>query len=210
VLIDVARLLRDTPIWLSYTVSRTLVHSTSGIAGASLNAMVWGVGSRVPHRLSHLVGASSPHAHVRLGVRLQCHQPYHSHPGHISSPKPPSIAHPSSIAVGNGFVLPITSVGDSVLPESFYLNDVLVAPNLIESLLSVCHFTTNNSCSWSLIHLTCQLKTLLPSVCLPDTTAQVHSTSSYFNYPYPVCCPVRPSNRCFLSHLASSPWPPQL
>jgi hypothetical protein len=143
--------------------------------------MVWGVGPRVPHRLSHLVGASSPHAHVRLGVRLQCHQPYHSHPGHISSPKPPSIAHPSSIAVGNGFVLPITSVGDSVLPESFYLNDVLVAPNLIESLLSVCHFTTNNSCSMEFDPFDLSIKDLATKCVL----ARYDSTSPLYTLPLP-------------------------
>jgi hypothetical protein len=69
------------------------------------------------------------------------------HPGHISSPRPPSLAHLSSIVVGNGFVLPVTSVGDSVLPGPFYLNDVLIAPDLFQSLLSIHHFTTDNSCS---------------------------------------------------------------
>jgi hypothetical protein len=33
-----------------------------------------------------------------------------------------------------------------VLPGPFYLNDVLVAPNLVQSLLSVRRFTTDNSC----------------------------------------------------------------
>jgi hypothetical protein len=53
------------------------------------------------------------------------------HPGYIISPRPPSLVHPSSIVVGNGFVLPVTSVGDSMLPGPFYLNDVLIAPNLV-------------------------------------------------------------------------------
>jgi hypothetical protein len=69
------------------------------------------------------------------------------HPGHIFSLRPPSLAHPSSIVVGNGFVPPVTSVGDSVLPGAFYLNDVLVASDLVQSLLYVRRFTTNNSCS---------------------------------------------------------------
>jgi hypothetical protein len=29
----------------------------------------------------------------------------------------------------------------------FYLNDVMLAPDLVQSLLSVCRFTTDNSCS---------------------------------------------------------------
>jgi hypothetical protein len=68
------------------------------------------------------------------------------HPGHISS-RPPSLAHPSSIVVANGSVLPVTSIGDSMLPRLFYLNDVMLAPDLIHSLLSVRRFTTDNSCS---------------------------------------------------------------
>jgi hypothetical protein len=67
------------------------------------------------------------------------------HPSHIFSPRPPLFAHPSSIVFGNGSILPVTSVGDSVLPRLFYLNDVLVATDLVQSLLSVRRFTTDNS-----------------------------------------------------------------
>jgi hypothetical protein len=56
-------------------------------------------------------------------------------------------SNPSSVIVGNGSSLPITSVGDSVLPEPFYLNDILLAPDMVQSLLSVHHFTTDNWCS---------------------------------------------------------------
>jgi hypothetical protein len=57
------------------------------------------------------------------------------------------LACPSSIIVSNGSVLPVTSVGDSVLPGLFYLNDVLLAPDLVQSLLYIHRFTTDNSCS---------------------------------------------------------------
>jgi hypothetical protein len=53
-------------------------------------------------------------------------------------------AYPSSIVVGNDSILPVTSVYDSVLPKLFYLNDVLVTPGLVQSLISVCWFTTDN------------------------------------------------------------------
>jgi hypothetical protein len=53
------------------------------------------------------------------------------YPGNIHSSRPPSSAPPPSIIVGNGSVLSVTSVGDSVLPGSFYLNEILVAPNLV-------------------------------------------------------------------------------
>jgi hypothetical protein len=59
----------------------------------------------------------------------------------------PSFAHPSSTIVGNHSILLVSSVCESILPELFYLNDVLVTSDLIHRLLSVCRFTTNNSCS---------------------------------------------------------------
>jgi hypothetical protein len=58
-----------------------------------------------------------------------------------------SRSHPTSIVIGNGSTLPITSVGASVLPGPFYLNDVLVAPHITHNLLSIHWFTTDNSCS---------------------------------------------------------------
>jgi hypothetical protein len=71
---------------------------------------------------------------------------YHttSNTGTLSHPHP---SHPSSIVVGNGSTLSVTSVGASVLPEPFYLNNVLVAPHFTHNLLYVCRFTTDNSCS---------------------------------------------------------------
>jgi hypothetical protein len=58
-----------------------------------------------------------------------------------------SSSKPSSIVVGNGSSLPITSVGDSILPGPFYLNNILLAPDVVQSLLSIRRFTTNNWCS---------------------------------------------------------------
>jgi hypothetical protein len=40
-----------------------------------------------------------------------------------------------------------SSVDDSVLLRPFYLNDILVASDLVESLISIHYFTANNSCS---------------------------------------------------------------
>jgi hypothetical protein len=65
----------------------------------------------------------------------------------ISTLRPLASYNPSSIIVGNGSSLPITSVGDSVLPGPFYLNNILLAPDMIQSLLSVHRFTTDNWCS---------------------------------------------------------------
>jgi hypothetical protein len=60
-------------------------------------------------------------------------------------PLPPPF--PSSIVVGNGSALPVTSVGDAFLPGPFRLSNVLVAPHIIQNHLSVRQFTTDNSCS---------------------------------------------------------------
>jgi hypothetical protein len=65
----------------------------------------------------------------------------------ISTLHPLASSNPSSIVVGNGSSLPITSVGDSILPGPFYLNNILLAPDMVQSLLSVRRFTTDNWCS---------------------------------------------------------------
>jgi hypothetical protein len=62
----------------------------------------------------------------------------------ISTLRPLTSSNPLSIVVGNGSSLLITSVGDSVLPGPFYLNNILLAPDMVQSLLSVHHFTTDN------------------------------------------------------------------
>jgi hypothetical protein len=64
--------------------------------------------------------------------------------GNISTLRPLASSNPSSIIVGNGSSIPITSVGDSVLPGPYYLNNILLAPDMVQSLLSVHRFTTDN------------------------------------------------------------------
>jgi hypothetical protein len=67
--------------------------------------------------------------------------------GNISTHCPLDSSNPLSIVIGNGSSLSITSVGDSVLPGPFYLNDILLAPDMVQSLLFVHCFTTDNWCS---------------------------------------------------------------
>jgi hypothetical protein len=64
--------------------------------------------------------------------------------GNISTIHPLASSNPSSIVVGNGSSLSITSVGDSILPGLFYLNNILLAPDMVQSFLSV---RTDNWCS---------------------------------------------------------------
>jgi hypothetical protein len=133
------------------------------------------------------------------------------HPGHIFSPRPPSLAQPSSIVVGNGSVLPATSVGDSVLPGPFYLNDVLLPHDLVQSLLSVRRFTTDNSYYMEFDSFGLSMKDLATRRVLAryDNTGPLYTLPLHFDQPYPASCPVCPGYHCFLYQLASSPWPPR-
>jgi hypothetical protein len=51
--------------------------------------------------------------------------------GSISYLYPPFGFPSHSVVVGNCSVLPVTSIGDLVLHGPFYLNDILVAPDLV-------------------------------------------------------------------------------
>jgi hypothetical protein len=99
-----------------------------------------------------------------------------------------------------------------VLLGPFYLNDVMLAPNLVQSLISVHHFTTDNSCSMEFDPFDLSVKDLATRRVLVryDSTDPLYTLPlSYLEHPYPTCCPIRPGCCCFLRHLISSPWPPQ-
>ena len=68
--------------------------------------------------------------------------------------------YPSSIVVGNGSLLPVTSTGTTTLPGPFSLNNVLVSPSLIKNLISVCQFTSDNNCSVEFDPAGCSVKDL--------------------------------------------------
>jgi hypothetical protein len=53
---------------------------------------------------------------------------------------------PSSVIVGNGSSFPVSSVGNTALLGPFYLNNILVTPDIIQNLLSVRRFMTDNWC----------------------------------------------------------------
>jgi hypothetical protein len=64
--------------------------------------------------------------------------------GNLTYIRPPHINDPSPIIVGNESSLPVTLVGDTTLPDLFYLNNILVTPDIIQNLLYVHCFTTDN------------------------------------------------------------------
>jgi small nuclear ribonucleoprotein (snRNP)-like protein len=105
------------------------------------------VGAPLPALSVHPV-ASPPSASTTDWV-VDSGASFHTTPttSSLSHSHPPHPSHPPSIVVGNGSTLPVTSVGASVLPGPFYLNDVLVAPGLTHLLSSVRRFTSDNHCS---------------------------------------------------------------
>jgi hypothetical protein len=90
----------------------------------------------------------SPHNSVNDWVANSgaSHHTTHS-VGNISNPRPLNSACPSSIIVGNGSTLSVTSVGNLVILRPFYLNNILLAPDIVQNLLSVHRFTIDNWCS---------------------------------------------------------------
>jgi hypothetical protein len=113
----------------------------------------WRVGPILPRcRLQHH-GNDTP---LQLGGRLRC---VLTTP-RARYPATPHYSHPSSVVVGNDSTLPVTSVGASILPRPFYLNNVLVAPHITHNLLSVRRFTTSNSCYIEFDHFGFSMKDL--------------------------------------------------
>ena len=75
---------------------------------------------------------------------------------HFTSPRYPT---PTSIVVGNGSLLPVTSTGTTVIHPSLRLNNVLVSPQLIKNLISVRQFTIDK-CSVEFDPTGCSVKAL--------------------------------------------------
>lgn len=67
---------------------------------------------------------------------------------------------PSSIVVGNGSLLPVTSTGTAHLPIFLCLNSILVSPGLIKNHISVRQFTADNNCSDEFDPAGCSVKDL--------------------------------------------------
>jgi hypothetical protein len=80
--------------------------------------------------------------------------------GTLSHSTPLQHPFPSSIIVGNGNSIPVTSTGSAVLTDSLRLNNVLVSPSLIKNLISVRQFTSDNNCSVEFDPLGCFVKDL--------------------------------------------------
>jgi hypothetical protein len=80
---------------------------------------------------------------------------------HVLSPRHPT---PSSIIVGNGYILPVTTTGSTELSPALHLNNVLVSPQIIKNLISIRQFTIDNNCSVEFDPAGCSVKVLLSRI----------------------------------------------
>jgi hypothetical protein len=86
-----------------------------------------------------------------------------SNSDNLLSSQPPSSSNPTSIVVGNGSLLPVTSTGHTLftaLDRPLHLCHVLVSPNIIKNLFSVHQFTTDNQVSIEFDHFGLSVKDL--------------------------------------------------
>jgi hypothetical protein len=73
--------------------------------------------------------------------------------GNLTSVHPLTSTNPSSIIVGNESALLITSIGDSTLLSLFYLNTVLVTPDIIQNLYLFVILLLTIGVPWNLTRL---------------------------------------------------------
>lgn len=129
-----------------------------------------------------------------------------SDPGNITIPHTVSSSSPSSIVVGNGSLIPITSVGSTSIPTAhgpFSLNHVLVTPQIIKNLISVRRFTIDNNCSVEFDPFGLSVKDL-------RTKTVIARCNSSGDLPVATITTTSPRLGCYLHHpLAQpsrSPW----
>jgi hypothetical protein len=129
-----------------------------------------------------------------------------SNAGNLTSARPPHINDLSSIIVGNRSSLPVTSVGDTTLPGLFFLNNVLVTPDIIQNLLSVHRFTTDNwySMEFDPFGLSVKDLSIRNVITMCDSSGPLY-TIMFHSFVFG-CCSYSPS--CISIHLASSSWSP--
>jgi hypothetical protein len=131
---------------------RSLIHAPTGSStalaashGSCLVILDKRVGSTVIGQLLQHHDLDSPGGHHWI-VDSDASNHTTSDVGNLTYVRPPTITDPLFTAVGNGSALRVTSVGDLALLGQFYLNNVLVTLDIIQNLLLVHHFTTDNWC----------------------------------------------------------------
>lgn len=83
-----------------------------------------------------------------------------SDPHSLTHPSTSRYHVPSSIIVGDGSLLPVTTARNTSLTNSLSLNNVLVSPRLIKNLIYVRRFTIDNNCVIEFDPSGCSMKDL--------------------------------------------------
>jgi hypothetical protein len=109
--------------------------------------------------------------------------------GNLTYICPSHINDPSSIIMGNDSSLPVTSVGDMALHSPFYLNNIFVTPDIIQNLLSVHRFTTDNWCFMEFDHFDLSVKDLS----IRNVITRCYSSGPLYTMRLPSCSTPSPS-----------------
>jgi hypothetical protein len=116
--------------------------------------------------------------------------------GNISLFRPPRS---TSIMVGNGSTLPVTTSRHSIIPGPFYLNNILVARDIVQSLISVRWFTSDNNSSVEFDPLGLFVKDLHSR----SVIARYNSSGPLYTLGAPTCSPV---SRALVAPVSSNTW----
>ena len=97
----------------------------------------------------------------------------------------------SSIVVGNGSLLPVTSTSTATLSALLHINNVLISPYPIKNFISVHQFTSDNNYSMEVDPAGCSVKDLLS---WKTTGAIASGRCTLFVFPPPCQAPFSPSH----------------
>jgi hypothetical protein len=125
----------------------------------------------------------SPHGATDLGHGFRCFQSDDSDSGNISLFRPSCS---TSIIVGNGSTLPVTTFGYSIIPGPFYLNNILVASDIVQNLIFVRQFNYDNNCSVEFDPLGLSVKDFHSR----SVIARYNSSEPLYTLAAPTCSPV--------------------
>jgi hypothetical protein len=101
--------------------------------------------------------------------------------------------------VGNGSTLPVTTSGHSIISGPFYVNNILVAPDIVQNLISVRRFTSDTKCSVEFDPLRLSVKDLHSR----SVITRYNSFKTLYILDAPTCPPV---SRAHVATVSSTTW----
>lgn len=109
----------------------------------------------------------------------------------------------TSIIAGNGSTLRVTDSRHSIISGLFYINNILVAPNIVQNLIYVRQFTSDNNCSIVFDPLGFSVKDLHSK----NVISRYNSSGSLYTLAAPTCSTV---SRALVATVSSTTWHPTL